>query len=87
MERCKDIERQHEIEAKFKLLTDTIDDLKMIIFDQEQEIEKLAEENYGLEKELNMLETAKGRKNGTAVCKRFWGMQRLYEMPKAKSGI
>ena len=37
MERCKDIERQHEIEAKFKLLTDTIDDLKMIIFDQEQE--------------------------------------------------
>lgn len=60
MERCKDIERQHEIEAKFKLLTDTIDDLKMIIFDQEQEIEKHAEENYGLEKELNMLETAKG---------------------------
>lgn len=60
MERCKDIERQHEIEAKFKLLTDTIDDLKTIIFDQEQEIEKLVSENDGLEKELNMLETAKG---------------------------
>lgn len=60
MERCKDIERQHEIEAKFKLLTDMIDDLKWIIYDQEQEIEKLAEENYGLEKELNMLEMAKG---------------------------
>ena len=60
MERCKDWERQREIEAKFKLLTETIDDLKMIIFDQEQEIEKLVSENDGLEKELSMLETAKG---------------------------
>lgn len=60
MERSKDIEREQEIEAKFKILTETIDDLKMIIFDQEQEIEKLVKENCGLEKELNMMGTAKG---------------------------
>lgn len=60
MERSKDIEREQKIEAKFKILTETIDDLKMIIFDQEQEIEKLVKENYGLEKELNMMGTAKG---------------------------
>ncbi len=53
MERCKDIERRREVEAKLRLIKDTIEEIEMILYDYEEDTAKLLKEINTLEAELD----------------------------------